>query len=306
MAELKFYHGELARIATNKKNQVRIKKLYFDVAKDIRAKAESLKDNPNVSAQMERVRLQQLKFQTYEAFDDVGKTLEGYMKEGMRDVSAGIVVDVQKFLDTSGLKIKEAFSHIPQEIVAAVSSGKVYEQSWTLSKAIWADSKKSKKDIDEIIAKGIAENKSAYDIAKDLEKYVNPNARKPWDWGKVYPGTKRIIDYNAQRLARTLITHAYQQSLIETAKKNPYVTGVKWLASNSSRVCELCEERDGKIYALKDVPLDHPNGMCTQVVVLDRSPKDIAKDLAEKAKHPLDNPDVEAWKAYIRKHSGLS
>lgn len=304
MAELKFYHGELARIATNKKNQVRIKKLYFDVAKDIRAKAESLKDNPNVSAQMERVRLQQLKFQTYEAFDDVGKTLEGYMKEGMRDVSAGIVVDVQKFLDTSGLKIKEAFSHIPQEIVAAVSSGKVYEQSWTLSKAIWADSKKSKKDIDEIIAKGIAENKSAYDIAKDLEKYVNPNARKPWDWGKVYPGTKRIIDYNAQRLARTLITHAYQQSLIETAKKNPYVTGVKWIASNSSRVCELCEERDGKIYALKDVPLDHPNGMCTQVIVLDRSPKDIAKDLAEKAKHPLDNPDVEAWKAYIREHSG--
>lgn len=306
MAELKFYHGELARIATNKKNQVRIKKLYFDVAKDIHAKAESLKDNPNVSAQMERVRLQQLKFQTYEAFDDVGRTLEGYMKEGMRDVSAGIVVDVQKFLDTSGLKIKEAFSHIPQEIVAAVSSGKVYEQSWTLSKAIWADSKKSKKDIDEIIAKGIAENKSAYDIAKDLEKYVNPNARKPWDWGKVYPGTKHIIDYNAQRLARTLITHAYQQSLIETAKKNPYVTGVKWLASNSSRVCELCEERDGKIYALKDVPLDHPNGMCTQVVVLDRSPKDIAKDLAEKAKYPLDNPDVEAWKAYIREHSGLS
>ena len=304
MAELKFYHGNLARIAANKKNQIRIKKLYFDVAKDIRAKAESLKDNPNVSAQMERVRLQQLKFQTYEAFDDVGRTLEGYMKEGMRDVSAGIVVDVQKFLETSGLNIKEAYSHIPQEIVAAVSSGKVYGKGWSLSKAIWADNKKTKNDINEIIAKGIAENKSAYDIAKDLELYVRPDARKPWDWGKVYPGTKRIIDYNAQRLARTLVTHAYQQSLIEMAKKNPYVTGVKWIASNSSRVCELCQERDGKIYALKDVPLDHPNGMCTQVVVLDRSPKDIAKDLAEKAKHPLDNPDVEAWKAYIREHSG--
>lgn len=304
MPELKFYHGELARVAANKRNQVRIKKLYRDVAKDLRQKAESLKDKTNVSSIIRRQQLQKLKLQAYSAFDDVGPVLEGYIKEGVRDVSKGVVIDVQKFLETSGLSIKEAFSNIPQEIVTAVSTGKVYEGSWSLSKAIWSDNKKTKKDIDEIIAKGIAENKSAYDIAKDLELYVRPDARKPWDWGKVYPGTKRIIDYNAQRLARTLVTHAYQQSLIETAKKNPYVTGVKWLASNSSRVCEICEERDGKIFALKDVPLDHPNGMCTQVIVLDMSPKDIAKDLADKAAKPLDNPDVEAWKAYIREHSG--
>lgn len=304
MAEFRFYRGEMARVAANKRNQVRIRKLYRDVAKDIREKAESLRGKTNVSSIMRRQYLEQLKFQTYEAFDDVGKTLEGYIREGIRDVSKGIVEDVQKYLDATGLTIHEAFSHIPQEIVTAVTTGKVYDGDWNLSKAIWNDTKKTKSDINEIVAKGIAENKSAYDIAKDLEKYVKPNAQKPWDWGKAYPGTKRVIDYNAQRLARTLVTHAYQQSIIETAKKNPYVVGLKWLASNSSRVCEICQERDGKIYSLKDVPLDHPNGMCTQIVVLDKSLDDIAKDLADKASKPLDNPDVEAWKAYIRQHSG--
>lgn len=304
MAEFRFYRGEMARVAANRRNQARIRKLYRDVAKDIREKAESLKGKTNVSSIMRRQYLEQLKFQTYEAFDDVGKTLEGYIREGIRDVSKGVVEDVQKYLDATGLTIHEAFSHIPQEIVTAVTTGKVYDGDWSLSKAIWNDTKKTKSDINEIVAKGIAENKSAYDIAKDLEKYVKPGAQKPWDWGKVYPGTKRVIDYNAQRLARTLVTHAYQQSIIETAKKNPYVTGLKWVASHSSRVCEICQERDGKIYSLKDVPLDHPNGMCTQIVVLDKSLDDIAKDLADKASKPLDNPDVEAWKVYIRQHSG--
>ena len=304
MAELKFYHGELARVAANKRNQKMIRKLYEEVAREIKQTADLLKNRTNISSKMQLQRLQQLKFQTYDAFDDVGKTLENIIKEGMRDVSKGVVIDVQKFLETSGISIKGAFSHIPQDIVTAVSTGKVYQGSWSLSKAIWDDTKRSKNDINSIIAKGIAENKSAYDIAKDLEKYVKPGAKKPWDWGKVYPGTKKIVDYNAQRLSRTLITHAYQQSLIETAKKNPYITGLKWLASNSDRVCEICQERDGKIYSLKDVPLDHPNGMCTQIVVLDRSLNDIAKDLSDKASKPLDNPEIEAWKAYIRSKSG--
>ena len=58
------------------------------------------------------------------------------------------------------------------------------------------------------------ENCSYYEIAKDLESYVRPNARLPWnlrmaDGKKIY---KKQIDYNAQRLARTLVQHGYQQS----------------------------------------------------------------------------------------------
>ena len=31
------------------------------------------------------------------------------------------------------------------------------------------------------MAKGLAENKPIYDIAKDLEKYVRPSANLPWN-----------------------------------------------------------------------------------------------------------------------------
>ena len=69
--------------------------------------------------------------------------------------------------------------------------------------------KNTQGDIQYIVAQGIASQKSAFDIAKDLEKYVDPSAKKDWAWSKVYPGTKKVVDYNAQRLARTMVSHAY-------------------------------------------------------------------------------------------------
>lgn len=304
MPDLHFYNGEWKREVMYKRNQTRIRNLYTEVYRDIKKKLKDLEKKTNISSVMERRRLQQLKNQVLEAYTDVGYTLQGIIENGMRITATGIVVDYQKFVSACGVKIKGAMSSVPQDVVSRVVSGKVYQSDWSLSKAIWKDSQRTRRDIDSIIAKGITENRSAYDVAKDLEMYVNPDAKKPWDWGKVYPGSKRVIDYNAQRLSRTLITHAYQQSLIETCKNNPYITGLRWEASNSGRVCPICLERDGKIYPVDDCPLDHPNGMCIQVPVLDRSIEAISQDLADKAAEPLDNPDVEAWKAYMRSQSG--
>ena len=105
-----------------------------------------------------------------------------------------------------------------------------------------------------------------YDIAKDLENYVRPSAKLGWnkvtkDGVKIY---KKQVDYNAQRLGRTLVQHSYQQSFISTTQKNPFVTDYIW-NSNGSRVCELCASRDGKHYSKYDLPMDHPNGMCTMI-----------------------------------------
>lgn len=89
-------------------------------------------------------------------------------------------------------------------------------------------------------------NKSAFDIAKDLEEYVDPKAKKSWDWKKVYPGVSSKIDYSAQRLARTMPAHAYQQSLEATVKNNPFIDGYIWHSGTGKRTCEICRERDGK------------------------------------------------------------
>ncbi|MEE1301474.1 MAG: ADP-ribosyltransferase, partial [Bacteroidales bacterium] len=71
----------------------------------------------------------------------------------------------------------------------------------------------------------------------------------------------------AQRLARTLVQHGYQQSFVATTQKNPFITEYIW-RSNGSRVCELCLARDGKHYKKDELELDHPNGMCTMEPVV--------------------------------------
>ena len=144
------------------------------------------------------------------------------------------------------------------------------------------------------MAAGVAANKSAYEIAKDLEQYVNPNAKKEWDWSKVYPGTTKKVDYNAQRLARTMVSHAYQQSLLATTKHNPFVTGYRWRSAHVSRTCELCNERDGQVYSADDLPLDHPNGMCTFLVELSGSLTDVADRLGNWV-NGAEDPELDNW-----------
>lgn len=303
MSELRFFNAERARVAVTKRNKTMIRTLYKQVSKDIKKDLEKIKNKTNISSTMRRSYLNSLQRKINEAMSDVDKNLDVIIRTGIRSTAIGAVMDAQTLLLRSGLKFKGAYSKVPQDIVTRIASGRVYQSDWTLSKAIWNNDKKIRNDINKIIAKGVAENRGAYEIGKDLEKYVNPLARKPWDWGKVYPGTSKKIDYNAQRLSRTLVTHAYQQSLVETTKKNPYVVGLRWEASNSSRCCDLCQERDGKIYPVDDCPLDHPNGMCTQTVVFDRSLDEIADDLAKKASEPLQSPEYQAWREYIKSKS---
>jgi SPP1 gp7 family putative phage head morphogenesis protein len=198
----------------------------------------------------------------------IGESLEKSIPEAMENVAQEVVNDSIKFSKYIGLETKGAFLNVPTQIVSSVASGKLYANNWTLSKAIWSNIDKTQQDINTIVAKGVALNKSAFDIAKDLEQYVDPKVKKDWNWSKVYPNTSRRIDYNAQRLARTMVSHAYQQSLVETTRHNPFVTGFKWQSAAGARTCPICADRNGKIYGKLDLPLDHPNGRCTYEAVM--------------------------------------
>ena len=182
-----------------------------------------------------------------------------------------------------GLNMKDTFSSmfskIPKKAMNEILFGKAYKDRKGLSERIWLDTKKFNKDIDYIIAEGIANKKPTYEIAKDLEKYVNPNAAKEWEWSKVYPNTNKVVDYNAQRLARTSIQHAFQQAQKRSCKKNPYVEKIRWLSSNSSRTCELCNSRNNQLFSVNDVPLDHPNGLCTTIPEIIMNYEEIGKEL---------------------------
>lgn len=278
--ELNFNESKHLRYKLTKNQKKQIRRMYKNIYKEIQRKINSLKFKENVSSKTELIMLKKVAKDIEEEYVKLNGQMQNLIINNMKEVSNKVVEDATKFATSLGFIVGSGYYNLPTEIVNRIITGKVYQNNWSLSKTIWRQSKKIVKDINTIIAKGVALNKSSYDIAKDLEKYVNPSAKKEWEWSKVYPGTNKKIDYNAQRLARTMVSHAYQQSTIITTKDNPFVKGIRWLTSNSHRTCEICLERDGKIYKPEELPLDHPNGMCTFEAVIEDDMVEISNRIA--------------------------
>lgn len=294
MAKINLQDGELARMQITKEQEVEISKLYHQTYLDLQKEMKGLSHEGSTSESLRKTYLNKLVKQLKESYKSIGEGLEKQIQKGMLDTAQAVVDNNSDWLKKAGLKVEGAYSYVPQDIVSLLSSGKLYGEGWSLSKAIWGDSQKKAHDIDQVVAAGVAANKSAYEIAKDLEQYVNPDAKKEWDWSKVYPGTTKKVDYNAQRLARTMVSHAYQQSLLATTKHNPFVTGYRWRSAHVSRTCELCNERDGQVYSADDLPLDHPNGMCTFLVELSGSLTDVADRLGNWV-NGAEDPELDNW-----------
>lgn len=266
-----------------KKQEKQIKEIYNDMYLNVSKKLSKV--NPNTLS--ERY-LEELKKVLEAEIKESNKQIKKIIKDNMKkssELANNVQLDFFMFINSQyNLNMSDTFSSmfskIPKESMNEILFGKVYKDRKGLSERIWLDTKKFNKDIDYVITEGIANKKSTYDIAKDLEKYVNPNATKDWEWTKVYPNTNKKVDYNAQRLARTSVNHAFQQAQKRTCEKNPYVEGIRWISSNiHRRTCELCKERDNQVFSVKDVPLDHPNGLCTTVPVISMSLDEIGTEL---------------------------
>lgn len=292
MGSISLRDGEKARQEITKRQQKEILRLYNRVYKDLKKKLDSLSSEGSTNS-LRRAQLDRLTKELKEAYEELGVKLQGQIESDIQEVSEAVVEDIRKWLQSAGISAEGAYSYVPTDIVELLSSGKLYGKGWTLSKAIWGDSQDKAKDIDKVVAEGLAANKSAYDIAKDLEKYVDPSAKKDWEWSKVYPGTSKRVDYNAQRLARTMSAHAYQQSMLASTKDNPFVKGYRWKSGHTSRTCDLCNERDGKVYTAENIPMDHPNGTCTFIVETP-SMMDVSDQLAAWAKGES-NPELDKW-----------
>lgn len=188
------------------------------------------------------------------------------VRGAMYEVSDSVMRSSVDWLTSLGYSfegVSAAMSNVPRDAVNNIITGQIYDTGWSLSARIWGNNEQTLEQLYRIVAGGIAENRSIYEISLQLQQYVNPNVQRAWnlkdrDGRWIYP---RKIDYNAQRLARTLVQHSYQQSVVDASRRNPFVQLIRWDA-NGSRVCELCQDRDGNVYPIDELPLDHPNGMC--------------------------------------------
>ena len=257
---------ELAKQAITAEHLKKIEELYIDWAEDIQhlayGKYSTGIGSAVVSQQQQLLLRDQLKAQANELYNSNYKLLNKAIY-----VSSDAVVKSYKSwlkdLGFSGNGFGVAFSNVNNSIVEKLVSGQLYDGGWNLSKSIWGDNQDTLAKLYEIVAGGVAKNMPIKDIAEQLSNFVNPKAKKMWNLKNangipIYP---KQVEYNSQRLARTLIQHGYQQSVIETTKDNPFIMDYIWW-SNGPRACELCRERNGKHFKADEMPLDHPNGMC--------------------------------------------
>lgn len=299
-------NAEQVRVTTTMVQQKKIKQMYENLYQEV-TKQISKMGKENIKKQ----NLIILQRDIGNAISQINKDIQDGIVRDMRIVSNAVVEDTRTFLKQMGFKdedIHNAFQYVPDEIIREISNGNVYQDNWRLSEAIWGYNKQTQYNLNRIISMGTKQGKSAYEIALDLERYVEPSASKPsrriysWRYDKMGNKVKDTFyfgkaDYNAQRLARTLISHAYQQSFMRVNQNDPFVVGYKWLTSNfHGRVCEICRDREGKIFKKDELPLDHPNGMCTFEAVIPDSMTDIARKIGQWYQAPIGTyPEIDTY-----------
>ena len=194
-----------------------------------------------------------------------GDTVEGWLNDAL----AMVGVD-GSFTGT--------FSRTPDAALRMLIDGRMYRDGKSLSRRIWNRTDQLQGSIEDILTQGIAQHRSALQIAQDLEAYVSPKAKMPVSWLTLYPDIpfNRQIDYNAQRLARTAINHAYWAANMTAAKANPFCKAMHWQLSPShyerqvarfgEDICDAYASHDEGLgrgnFPVDDVPMPHAQCLC--------------------------------------------
>lgn len=303
MAVFSLKNAEQVRNSLTNNEQRNIRRMYAELYQEVSKQLESAPEN-SYNAQ----RLALLQRQINNRIGTLTRNIEQGIISDMGSVAEAVVEDCREFLRQCGFNesdIVDAFQYVPLQIVESIRTGNVYQNGWTLSKAIWWQEGQTRGKINDIIARGTAQGKSAYEVAKDLEKYVNPSARKESrkiEFTNPNTGKKDVfyfgkVDYNAQRLARTLISHAYQQSFEIVNRNDPFVEDYVWHSAGiHGRTCQVCFDRDGKHFKKDELPLDHPNGLCTFEAYIPESMSEIAQRIARWYNAPTGTyPEIDRY-----------
>ena len=163
----------------------------------------------------------------------------------------------------------------------------VASDGYRLSDRIWRADAKSRNMIDALLEYEIRNGTSAVDIAKQLEKFLQPEragvrTKKPYGrWGS----------YDARRLARTEITAAAGRAYDAASAANPFVSATQWALSPTREQdwpchCKANSERDDYglgpgVYPKDEHPTypDHPHCMCTLRAIVGQTTEQVVGGL---------------------------
>jgi hypothetical protein len=159
----------------------------------------------------------------------------------------------------------------------------VRPDGYRLSDRIWRIEAETRRRLDLYMQEAIAEGKSSYNIAREVETFLHPGEQirrttKPYG---------RDVSYSAMRLARTERTAAASQSGMMGASLNPFIAGYKTILSPQHECCDECDTiAAGGPYEIGDwdnAPPIHPHCMCHIQWVLHKDRAGIVRQLREEA-----------------------
>lgn len=295
--KLRLYRTEQLRTRLIDRARGRIGQYYQEASQSIQRWVQKVTNRVPNDSVLNVGMYKEVEREAHRRYSEITKNIENDIEQDMTAISERAFGEFSDHLISYGFPFGKYFLAIPRAVVQNILNGTIYERpdnlgttefNWGLSKAIWGDNRKTIADIHKIIATGVASGASAMQIAEDIEKYTNPNKdkKRDFDWSKVYPSVKKKIDYNASRLARTLLNHAYQQSFKEAGESNPWIEYYIWSSAMiHGRTCQVCMDLDGNYFS-KDsdpnpkypyLPLDHPNGLCSWTYEINS--KNMAQDI---------------------------
>lgn len=249
----------------NKKQERELLRIYQELAKELSSEISSCKTS---SSKQYLSGIEEI-VQSY--MNELNSKLNNVIKSNIKSSSQIASTTSLAYYDsiTDDVKLRSMFNksviNTSASTVKKLIQGKYYEDGKTLDKRIWNVTKSNAKDIDTLIKVNVAKGANARKLAQQLERYINPAKRIEAKTLEV--GMNKSISYQAQRLARTSITHSFTETTIENAKNNPFNKGIKWnlSASHSFRMhgkTDICDDYDGRVFKPNEVPLQHPNCLC--------------------------------------------
>ena len=240
---------------------------------------------------------------------DLGRVINKSLKDIIKVASNPYTKMFEYLADKANLKtvsnamFKKAIDKSNNQTIAYISNKQFGgRQSMKLSGRIWKSSLYAKTGIQKVIKNGITNGLSAKDIAKNLDRYMTPNAKNTLlkkEIGKKFPSNPH---YYALRVARSEAQHSYQESMYNAGKIMPSYLGIYWVLSNRHPKYDICDKlANEKKYGEKgfypkgkEPSLAHPHCICTQIQKLSNN-DDMVDRLINWQNNPKNDKQLENW-----------
>jgi SPP1 gp7 family putative phage head morphogenesis protein len=165
--------------------------------------------------------------------------------------------EVYYSLNIEGLK---AFTTIDKSAVKQMINSIWVADGKTFSQRVWENTSRLLETLNEELISCVVAGKKTTQLKNALMERFGVSYRR------------------ADTLARTELCHIQTQAA-QQRYKDYGIEEVEVLVDPDERTCELCNSRNNQLYDIKDVPLDHPNGICTTIPEITMSYEEIGKEL---------------------------